>query len=115
MTNDMQLSLKGDTFAALQGDFDTILNQTIMNMQEKGTDEAVITLKLKITLASGTVNEGYSSGRAITMPVFNHDISSVMQVKSRMSGILAGNYELVWDGTKGSYVMRQVDDGQVSV
>lgn len=116
--HDMQLTLKGDTFLALQDDFDAILNRTIGNMEMKSADEATLTLKLKITLekrSARSFSSGFDSAREIIKPAFAHEISSVMQVKDKKSGALTGDYELMWDEMEGKYVMRCIDDGQVSM
>lgn len=117
--HDMQLTLKGDTFLSLQDDFDIILNRTIGNMEMKGADEATLTLKLKITLEKSNAHSlstvGFDATREIIKPAFSHEISSVMQVKDKKSGALTGDYELIWDETGGKYVMRRIDDGQVSM
>jgi len=119
MSKSMQLSLKGDTFSALQEDFDAILARTVGNMEMKGADEATITLKLKVTLEKATARDfesnGYDATRDITKPSFSHDISSMMQVKDKRSGALRGDYELVWDNEAGQYYMRKIEDGQVNM
>ena len=112
--NDMSLSLKSDTFSALKEDFDSILARTIGNMEMKGAEEATVTLKLGISLEKSSVN-GPNGLQDITKPSFKHDISSVMQVKDKKSGALTGDYELVWDDGEGKYVMRRIDNGQVSI
>lgn len=110
--NEMTLSLKSDTFAALKEDFDGVLARTIGNMEMKNADNATITLKLGITLDK--VSVGTPNGNQdITRPSFKHDISSVMQVKDRKSGALTGDYELIYED--GKYVMRRIDDGQTSL
>lgn len=116
MTDDMkmELSLNGETFRRLKDDFDSVLNRTIGNMEMKGADEAAITVKLSISLDKDSV-EGEDGYREITRPTFKHDISSVMQVKDKMSGTLNGNYEIVYDEESGKYVMRKVEDGQTSM
>lgn len=112
--NDMSLSLKSETFSALKEDFDSILARTIGNMEMKGAEEATVTLKLGISLEKSSVN-GPAGIRDIVKPSFKHDISSVMQVKDKKSGALTGDYEMVWDADEGKYVMRRIDNGQVSM
>lgn len=111
-TNEMTLSLKSDTFAALKEDFDSVLLRTIGNMEMKNADNATITMKLSITLDKVSVG-GPNGLQDITRPSFKHDISSVMQVKDRKSGALTGDYELVYED--GKYAMRRIDDGQTSL
>lgn len=112
--NDMTLSLKSNTFSALKEDFDSILSRTIGNMEMKCAENATVTVKLSITLEKSTVVTD-ERVQDITKPSFKHDISSVMQVKDKKSGALAGNFELVWDKEEGKYVMRKIDDGQTTL
>ena len=112
--NAMELSLNGDTFAALKEDFDSILAQTLSNMESKGADEAVITLKLGVSLEKQSFVRN-KEPEELTKPSFKHDISSVMQVKNKKSGSLSGDYELVWDEEEMKYVMRRISNGQMSL
>lgn len=112
--NDLDLSLNGETFSALKNDFDTILGSTISNMTQRGTEEATITIKIGVSLLKTSVfNKGKL--REITKPTFKHDISSVMQVKEKMSGQLAGNVELVWDEESKSFILRPIATEQTSM
>ena len=112
--NDERLSLKSDVFSALREQFDTVLNRTIGNMQMRGASEAVITMKMSVSTEKEmrTTPEGQSE---FLIPRFKHDISSVMQVKDKVSGELVGDYQLVWDEDERKYVMRKIDDGQTSL
>lgn len=114
IANAMELSLKSDTFSALKEDFDSILGRTIGNMQMKGAEDATITLKLSVSLENTMANiKGENTD--ITRPSFKHDISSVMQVKDKKSGALTGDYQLVWDEDEGKYVMKRIDNGQMTL
>lgn len=112
--NDMNLSLNSDTFSILKDQFDKVLNRTVGNMQMKGADDAVVTLKLSIGL--DTESRSTPDGnKDFVIPTFKHDISSVMQVKDKVSGQLVGDYQLVWDEDEQRYVMRTIDNGQTSL
>ena len=113
----LQLSLNSDTFAGMKEDFDAILAKTISNMESKGADEAAITLKLNISLAKEekTPLDSDDEKKEIVKPDFKHVISSVMQVKAKKTGALSGDYELVWDEDEEKYVMRKIDNGQLSI
>lgn len=114
VANAMELSLKSDTFSALKEDFDSILGRTISNMQMKCAEDATITLKLQVSLENTMANiRGENTD--ITRPSFKHDISSVMQVKDKKSGALTGDYQLVWDEDEGRYVMKRIDNGQMTL
>lgn len=113
-SKDMNLSLDGDTFSILKGQFDSVLARTIGNMQMKGADDATITLKLSIGLEKE--NRSTANGNIeATIPKFKHDISSVLQVKDKVSGELVGDYQLIWDEYEKKYVMRKIDNGQTTM
>ncbi len=112
-TNERNLSLNGDTFAILKEQFDKILNRTVGNMEMKGADDAVITLKLSVSLEKSSVSVG-DDIKEVTKPTFKHDISSVMQVKDKVSGQTTDDYALVWDDDEGKYVLRKIENGQMS-
>lgn len=113
-STDMNLSLNGDTFAILKEQFDNVINRTVGNMQMKGADDATLTLKLSIALEKTSRNTP-DGIRDVVIPKFKHDISSVMQVKDKVSGQLVGDYQLVFDEDEGQYVMRKINDGQMNI
>ena len=89
MAKGLELSLKGDAFLLLKDDFDLVLERTVNNMKAKGSDEATITLKLNILLEKST-NFTDDDEQEVDKPTFTFDISSVMQVKDKKSGVLGG-------------------------
>ncbi len=111
--NAVQLSLDGDTFAEMKKDFDAVLLRTVGNMESKSADEATITLKLAISLRKMEADFG-KEPKQITLPRFRHDISSVLQVKDKVSGMLEEDYELIFDEYEGKYVMRRIPSTQLS-
>lgn len=112
------LSLNGDTFNAFKADFDQMLRQLLTEMEKRESEEATISVKMAIKLepdqARDYLANGYDGTRDIIKPSFKHEISTVMQVKNKKSGNLGGNMELVWDKGLHQYVMRPIDNGQVS-
>ena len=117
--NDLPLSLKSDTFNALCSDFDQIIRSTLSGMEETEQDVAEVNVKVKITLTPDSAPDfsvaGGQQTRAITKPKFDHTVSAVIQKKEKKTGTLSGNYELVWDRESCCYVMRPIDNGQVSI
>ena len=115
--NDLPLSLKSDTFNALCSDYDQILRSTLQGMEETEQDTAEINIKVKITLTPDSAPdfEVRNQTRAVTKPKFDHTVSSVIQHKEKKTGTLAGNYELVWDRESCQYVMRPIDNGQMTM
>ena len=105
------LTLDSDGFNALKSDFNQILRSTLSNMIQKEGEKAEVKISVKITLT-----EGYEAERQIIIPKFEHKVSSVMQYKDEKSGITGGaNYELVWDKDEMAYVMRPIEDAQLSI
>lgn len=117
--NEWDLTLNGDTFNALKTDFNQVLRKTLSNMERKGSEVAELTVKLKILLKKDQEPDfpvdGTEVKRDIVIPKFDHKVSSVMQIKDEVTGTLGGNYELVWDKTRGEWVMREIVDPQVSI
>ncbi len=115
MKKDMILSLNGDTFETMKNDFDTILARTIGNMTMKGADDATITLKLSVSLEKSSIGSADGVLRDVTKPTFKHDISSVMQVKDKMTGQFKGEYGMIWDEEEERWVLRKIDNGQMNL
>ena len=113
-TNEMLLSLDGTTFSAMKKDFDDVLNRTIGNMQMKGASDATITLKLDVSITKGITNVN-GMNRDYNKPAFKHQVSSVLQIKDKATGQLAGEMVLEWDDDAEKFVLRRVDDGQTSL
>lgn len=111
---EMALSLNGNTFINLKNDFDVILARTVGNMTMRGADEATVTLKLGISLEKESVDTptGYQD---VVKPSFKHDISSVMQIKDKMTGQFKGSFGMVYDEKKKKWVLRNIDDGQMDL
>lgn len=112
--NDLILSLNEDTFESLKKDFDTILNRTIGNMEMRGASDAVITMKLTVSLDKRSMDMG-DGIQEFKKPTFKHEVSSVMQIKDKATGQLGGDYAMVWDEKEERFVLRQFTGGQTSI
>lgn len=112
--NDITLNMESDAFNVMRHDFNEVMNTTLRNMAKKDSDFAEVTVKLKITLMEA-VQPIDGSFRNYTRPHLSHKISSVMQVRDEKSGAFTGDYELVLDKETKEYVMRPVDDEQMSL
>jgi len=117
--NVLALTMESEAFNGLKTDFNQVLRRTLTNMERKESEQAESTVKLKISLEKDTAPDfrevKYRAERDIVRPTFTHKISSVMQIKCEKSGVLSGDYELIWDEERGDYVMRPIDDGQTSI
>jgi len=116
--NEFDLNLNGDTFNALKSDFNMVLRKTLSNMELKESEEAELTVKLKIKLKKEKERNTFIDNappREMTLPHFDHKVSSVMQIKSELTGSLGGNYELVWDRERGEYALWEITNEQQSL
>ena len=112
------LSMNGDTFNAFKTDFDSSLRQLLQQMEEFESEEAVINMKMTVSLAEDQERDleanGYDAMRDITKPTFKHEISTVLQIKNKKTGSLGGTMKLVWDGEAHQYILQDIDNGQQS-
>ena len=110
------LSIDNDTFSEMKKDFDSILRGTIRNMELRSTSAATITMKLDITLVKTYVEgEDGEERHAVIRPLFDHDISSVMQVRDKKKGTMTAERELLWDDYTKEYVLRELENSQLSM
>lgn len=112
------LTLDAETFNAFKTDFDQILQALINEMERREEEDAVINIKIGVSLHPDQERDfetnGYDGMKDIIKPTFKHDITSVMNVKQKKSGILGGNMKMVWDKDLHRYVLQNIDNGQIS-
>ena len=110
----LPLSIHGETFNALKYDFDAALRGLVGTMIAKGSEEAKISIGLKITLAKDQAPDesitAYAASRDVVIPKFEHKIKSTITINEQREGFLGGtNYELVYDKEQG-YVLLPIKD-----
>ena len=114
-----ELSIGSEAFEKLREDFEKILNGTITNMKEKGSEAASLTMKLDIelekTFAPVNLPDGSSTMRDVYIPRFAHKVSSVMQIKSQLSGAFNKECEIFWDDAVQKYILVPLDGGQLTL
>lgn len=110
-----KLDINSDVFEKLRTDFNTIITGTLQTMRIKGSDSAVFTVKLSLELENLAVIDDTDPGgtRMILKPVFKHKISSVMQMKSEISGSPAEEYELVQSSLTGDFNLVPINSEQM--
>lgn len=113
---DFNLSLTGDTFQELKADVDTILQETLEQMERKTSNKAEITVKLTISLADMKAPDNQEKRiggtRKVAVPAFSHKVSSIIKTQLGTDGELEGDYELLFDEQSGRYVMQKIEDPQ---
>ncbi len=113
-----KLNLDSDVFLGLKTDFNQILRRTLSNMESKHSDEAEITVNLKISTSSDMVPDfiaGNGMNREIVRPKFVHKVASIMKIQDKKTGQVSGDYELVWDEESCQFIMKAVDNGQITM
>ena len=103
------LNVDSDMFKILKTDMNMILRKTLHNMETKGSHTAELTVKLKISLDKEK-RQGHH--REVIIPKFEHKVSSVLQIKSELTGSMGGDYELIYDVDRSEWIMREIVDPQ---
>lgn len=102
-------SIYGEAFHKLREDFDKMMNETIMNMQRKGSSDASITIKLDIelekTFAPVEDLDGSRTTRDVYIPHFSHKVTSAMQIKSQLSGAYEEECEVIWNPDMQKFIL----------
>lgn len=114
----MDLSLNSEVFLALRASFDDMLKKVLQNMLEQKNDTAEINVKVKIKLEKSYINVTYEDQREVITPIFQHKVTSMLQVKDEQSGSFNGNngkYELLWDDEKEKYILTEMQIAQTSL
>ena len=114
-----EITLKSDTFETMIGDFDALINRTLLQMQELDLSEAEVTLKVKVTTETRAVDhptaENINGTRDAIVPKFEHVVASVLKIKDEQKGSLSGNFELIYDPETGKFVMVDIGFSQTSM
>lgn len=108
------LTHENEVFENMMKNLDLMIERTVSNMIMRNADESTLTLKIVVTLDKKTVPNENGGIRQVTQPSFKHDLSSVMQVKDKMSGTFKGNVELIFD-ENGKPIVKDIDDGQMKM
>lgn len=114
----MDLSLNSEVFLALRASFDDMLKKVLQNMLEQKNDTAEINVKVKIKLEKSYINVTYEDQREVITPIFQHKVTSMLQVKDEQSGSFNGNngkYELLWDDEREKYILTEMQIAQTSL
>lgn len=105
--NSWELSIEGDALNGFKQDINRMIDKTVLTMQQKDVETAVITAKLEITFPEGASQEE----NFILFPTFRHKVSAAMQFKAESSGFFGGpDYQLVWNAKSGKWNVRKMDD-----
>lgn len=108
-----KLDFNSDTFASIKEDLNEVLQNLLKNMLEKGSSEGSMTLKINVSFEEDEYYDpdGENSG-IINIPVFEHKVTSSVQIKSKTSGVLNTQMRLVFDEKAEEFVMAPIANAQ---
>lgn len=113
------VSIDSEEFTQMKENFNSILKNLLIKMEQRGEEAGEITLKLKVELRTIEVedleNLTNADTRDATVPFFKHDIQSVLQEKEKLGGETQGGCEIFWDHTEKRYVLTPIPDAQTSL
>lgn len=111
-----KLDFDSDTFEDMKRDMTFVLQRLIGNMEEKGSNEGTMTLKIDITMIKefipnyDTDIEGET--REVSKPQFKHKVTSAVKISDEKSGSLNNEMECIFDKETGTYVMVPIANTQ---
>lgn len=107
-----RLDFDSDTFEDMKRDMNFVLQRLIGNMQEKGTNEGSMTLKIDVTMVKEFIPnydpDVQGETREISKPQFKHKVTSAVKINDEKSGNLNSEMELYMDEETGVYKLRPI-------
>lgn len=101
------LDFDSDTFEEMKRDMNFVLQRLIGNMQEKGTNEGSMTLKLDVTMVKEFIPnynpDVKGETREVSKPQFKHKVTSAVKINDEKSGAFNNEMELVMDEETGVF------------
>lgn len=102
-----RLDFDSDTFEEMKKDMNFVLQRLIGNMQEKGTNEGSMTLKIDVTMVKEFIPnydpEIKGESREVSKPQFKHKVTSAVKINDEKSGSFNNEMELVMDEDTGVF------------
>lgn len=102
-----RLDFDSDTFEEMKKDMNFVLQRLIYNMQEKGTNEGSMTLKIDVTMVKEYIPnydpDIKGESREVSKPQFKHKVTSAVKINDEKSGSFNNEMELVMDDETGVF------------
>ena len=105
--SEKRLDFDSNTFEEMKKDMNFVLQRLIGNMQEKGTTEGSMTLKIDVTMVKEFIPnydpdiKGESS--EVSKPQFKHKVTSAVKINDEKSGFFKNEMEMVMDEETGVF------------
>lgn len=111
-----KLDFDSDTFEDMKRDMTFVLQRLIGNMEEKGSNEGTMTLKIDITMIKEFIPnydpDIKGETREVSKPQFKHKVTSAVKISDEKSGSLNNEMECIFDKETGIYVMVPIANTQ---
>lgn len=111
-----RLDFDSDTFEEMKRDMNFVLQRLIGNMQEKGTNEGSMTLKIDVTMIKEFIPnydpDIKGESREISKPQFKHKVTSAVKINDEKSGSFNNEMEMVMDADTGIFKLVPIANTQ---
>ena len=111
-----KLDFDSNTFEDMKRDMTFVLQRLIGNMEEKGSNEGTMTLKIDITMIKEFIPnydpDIKGETREVSKPQFKHKVTSAVKISDEKSGSLNNEMECIFDKETGTYVMVPIANTQ---
>lgn len=109
-TNYEEITIESDVFQQARENFDMLLQKLFRKMDQNGSDEGSITLKVDINMSTDWI--GTDNGQEeIHKPVLKHKATTAVPVKDSFDGKRDTGMNLVYDDDLKRYVLKYVSIG----
>lgn len=103
------VNLESDTFAQMKQDMTAQINRLLRQMQKYNAEKAAVTVKLTVSLEEEELDDGVKG----VIPLFEHKVTSTVQIKNQAEGKLGSEYVLT-ERPDGTYELRPIS-GQLDM
>ena len=105
--SEKRLDFDSNTFEEMKKDMNFVLQRLIGNMQEKGTTEGSMTLKIDVTMVKEFIPnydpDIKGESREVSKPQFKHKVTSAVKINDEKSGFFKNEMEMVMDEETGVF------------
>ena len=115
---DKNIRINDECFDSMREDADLILQRLLADMVDKRSQSGSMTIKIDVTLLTEFINDydqfgGLCGGHDALKPMFEHKISSVVQIKNDTKGQSYSEYlELHYDEESKQYILVPIQGAQ---
>lgn len=111
------VTIYSEVFCKLRDNFNKMIEDTLTKMEQKGSSDASLTIKLDIeiekTFEPVEMPDGSKKNRDVYIPHFTHKVASAMSIKSEVKGSFDEECELIWDPASQRHLLVPI--GQMTL